>query len=372
MVLDLTGTHPGEVGLQPDAAAVLSALADPRALDHEPAPRGTRRAREAVARYLSERGERGERGERAGAAVDPDSVFLTASTSEAYAHLFRLLCEPGDEVLVPRPSYPLLEPIARLEDVGTHAYRLVHDGAWRLDPDSLEASLTPRTRAIVLVEPNNPTGSLLSREEFALVERICRERGIVLIVDEVFGDFPWAPRESPFPGRLGGRSVPTFVLGGISKPCGLPQLKLGWIAVDGPEPRLMELIPSLEWILDLFLSVGGPVQWALPALLETRHDYQARVRGRLAENLAIIADAEKRHAGSVLPCRGEGGWSAVLRIRPEGPEPGEELAEWALRDRDVHVHPAHFYELDRDDLIVVSLLTPPDTLREALDRLAAP
>jgi alanine-synthesizing transaminase len=355
-------TNPGVAGLSPGGGEALAALADPRALRYEPDPRGLPAAREAVASYL---------GGRAGAAPDPAHIFLTASTSEAYAHLFRLLCDPGDEVLIPRPSYPLLEPIARLEDVGTHGYRLVYDGAWRLDPDSLEASLTPRTRAIVLVEPNNPTGSLLSPEEFALVESVCRERGLALIVDEVFGDIAWPARGAPLPSRLGGRSVPTFVLGGISKPCGLPQLKLGWIAADGPEARLAELLPGLDWILDLFLSVGTPVQWALPKLLELRHPYQAALKARIGENLEVIARAEKRHAGALLPYRGEGGLSAVLRVRHEGggPAAGEELAEWALRERDVYVHPAHFYELDRDDLVVVSLLTPPGTMAEALNRI---
>ncbi len=355
-------TDPAAAGLSPGGRDALAALADPRALRYEPDPRGLPAAREAVARYL---------GERAGAAPDPARIFLTASTSEAYAHLFRLLCDPGDEVLIPRPSYPLLEPIARLEDVRTHGYRLVYDGAWRLDPDSLEASLTPRTRAVVLVEPNNPTGSLLSTEEFALVESVCRERGLSLIVDEVFGDIAWPTGRAQLPSRLGGRSVPTFVLGGISKPCGLPQLKLGWIAADGPEAKLAELLPGLDWILDLFLSVGTPVQWALPKLLELRRPYQVALKARVGENLEVIARAETRHAGAILPYHGEGGLSAVLRLRHEGggPVEGEELAEWALRERDVYVHPAHFYELDRDDLVVVSLLTPPGTMAEALERI---
>jgi aspartate/methionine/tyrosine aminotransferase len=223
---------------------------------------------------------------------------------------------------------------------------------------------------VVLVEPNNPTGSLLSVEEVALIEAICRERGLALIVDEVFGEIAWPTRVAPLPSRLGGRSVPTFVLGGISKPCGLPQLKLGWIAADGPEAKLAELLPGLDWILDLFLSVGTPVQWALPKLLERRHSYQGAMKARIGENLEVIARAETRHAGAILPYRGEGGLSAILRLRGR-PVEGEELAEWALRERDVYVHPAHFYELDRDDLVVVSLLTPPGTMAEALERIAA-
>ena len=364
-VLDLTGTNPTDAGLgAPDPDEVLAALADRRALRYEPDPRGLSIAREAAAGYL---------GGRAGFALSPDRVFLTASTSEAYAHLFRLLCEPGDEALVPRPSYPLIEPLARAEGARVHAYRLVWDGVWRLDPDSLEASLTDRTRAVVLVEPNNPTGSRLAPEEFALVESLCHERGIALIVDEVFGDIVWPPREGTLASRLGERAVPTFVLGGISKPCGLPQLKLGWIAAAGPEARLAELLPGLEWILDLFLSVGTPVQWALPRLLALRHGYQAALRARLRESLAAIEEAAEAHPGSLVPQGGGAGLSAVLRVRHErgGPRPGEDLAEWALRERDVHVHPAHFYDLARDDLAVVSLLVPGAWMREALERILA-
>jgi hypothetical protein len=363
-VLDLTGTDPAAAGLAPPEGEVREALAHPHALRHEPDPRGLASAREVVAEYL---------GGRAGRALRPDRVFLTASTSEAYAHLFRLLCDPEDEVLVPRPSYPLLEPLARVEDVRVHAYRLVYDGdaGWRLDADSLEASLTERTRAVVLVEPNNPTGSLLAPEDFARVEAVCVDRGLALISDEVFGDIAWPPREAPFPGRLGGRAAPTFVLGGISKPCGLPQLKLGWIAADGPEAELARLLPRLEWILDLFLSVGAPVQRALPRLLPVRHGYQALLRARLRENLGSIGRAAARHPGALFPYRGEGGLSAILRVARGAAGAGEEFAEWALRERDVHVHPAHFYDLDRDDLVVVSLLTPPDVLREALERIAA-
>lgn len=360
-VLDLTGTNPTAAGVGAPEADPLASLADPRSLRYEPDPRGLPTARAAVADYLSG---------RSGFSVDPERVLLTASTSEAYAHLFRLLCDPGDEVLVPRPSYPLLEPLARLEGVGTHSYRLIYDDGWRLDPDSLEASITPKTRAVVVVEPNNPTGSSLSTQEFALIESVCRERGLALISDEVFGDIAWPPGVAPLPTRLGGRNVPTFVLGGISKSCGLPQLKLGWIVVDGPETRIAELLPGLDWILDLFLSVGTPVQWALPRLLETRHAYQIALRARLHENLATIELESSRHPDALLPYQGGGGLTALLRIPDAGRNAGdEELSEWALRERDVHLHPAHFYELDRDDLAVVSLLTPPETFREALHRL---
>lgn len=365
-LLDLTRTNPTQAGLPPPDPGILASLADPRALAYEPDPRGIAAAREAAATYLSGRGDHA-------ATVPADRVYLTASTSEAYAHLFRLLCDPGDEVLAPRPSYPLITPIALLEDVSVHAYRLAYDGAgWRLDVDSLEAALTPRTRAVVLVEPNNPTGSSLDAPELARVEAICRERRLALISDEVFGDYPHRPRGRPLPGLFGGRSVPTLVLGGISKSCGLPQLKLGWIAADGPEEALAEILPGLEWILDLFLSVGTPVMGALPRLLAERGPFQAAVRERIGENLGILDEAAARSGGALEPFRAEAGWSAVLRLHPPagGPAPDEDVAEWALRRHDVSLHPGHFYDLGHDDLAVVSLLTEPPVMREALRRVA--
>lgn len=364
-ILDLTITNPTRAGLATPGRAALAALADPRGLEYDPDPRGLPAAREAVAAYL---------GGRAGApgAIGPDRVFLTASTSEGYAHLFRLLCDPGDEVMAPRPSYPLIGPIARLEDVRAHAYRLAYDGTgWRLDVDSLEAAVTPRTRAVVVVQPNNPTGSCLDAAEVARVEALCLERGLALIVDEVFGDFPHPPRQAPLPSLLRGRAVPTFVLGGLSKSCGLPQLKVGWIAAGGPEAALAPLLPGLEWILDLFLSIGTPAMGAVPALLDARGAFQAAARARLADDLRALEESAARSGGSLEPYRAEGGWSAVVRLHPQagGPEPGEDVAEWALRRHDVALHPGHFYDLGRDDLAVVSLLTEPSVLRQALDRV---
>lgn len=365
-ILDLTRTNPTQVGLAPPNPATLSALSDLHALAYEPDPRGLAASREAVARYLSARGA-------TPTSIAAERVYLTTSTSEAYAHLFRLLCDPGDEVLAPRPSYPLIEPIARLEDVQAHAYRLAYDGSgWRLDVDSLEAAVTARTRAVVVVQPNNPTGSCLDASEISRVEALCRERRLALIVDEVFGDYPHAPRRSPIESLLGGRSVPTFVLGGVSKTCGLPQLKLGWIAVDGPDETLEPLLAGLEWILDLFLSVGTPVMFAASRLLDERAPFQAAVRSRVDENRRILEDAAARSEGALDAYRSEGGWSAVVRLHPArdgGPADREDVAEWALRRHDVSVHPAHFYDLGRDDLAVLSLLTEPAVLRPALDRL---
>jgi alanine-synthesizing transaminase len=371
-ILDLISTNPTRAGLPVLSAASLAALADAECARYDPDPRGRREAREAVASYYAARG--------AGtAAIDPGRIFLTASTSEAYAHLFRLLCDPQDEVLVPTPSYPLLAPLARLEQTHLREYRLAYDGRWTLDLDSLEAAIGPRTRAVVVVEPNNPTGSALSPAERVSVESICAERGITIISDEVFGDFPWPPRTEVFPSWSDARHVPTFVLGGISKLCGLPQMKVGWIAACGPEEALRKVLDGLEWIADLFLSVGTPVQIALSKLLEGRGPYQTAVRERIDANLAILRQlAGGRPAGSragadgapFVLVEGQGGLSAVLRFQPRGggTEP-ESVAEWALKSQDVLLHPGHFYDLPGEDDVVVSLLTAPAIMGKAIARI---
>ena len=371
-ILDLTVTNPTSVGLPTLSARALAAIADPEGARYEPDPRGRREAREAIAAYCAARGT-------PAGGIDPARIFLTASTSEAYAHLFRLLCDPEDEVLVPRPSYPLLAPLARLEGTHLRQYRLAYDGRWALDLDSLEAAIGPKTRAVVLIEPNNPTGSCLSPTERAAVESICAERGITIISDEVFGDFPWPPRPEVLPSWSDERRVATFVLGGISKLCGLPQMKLGWIAASGPEGAMRDALSGLEWIADLFLSVGTPVQVALPRLLEERAGFQSAVRERIDANLTILrGPAGKRDARSpaedddppFLLLEGEGGWSAVLRfMRPAAAAGSESVAEWALRSRDVLLHPGHFYDLPGEDDVVVSLLTPPARMAEAAVRI---
>lgn len=319
---------------------------------YDPDPRGALAARRAVAAYCEARGAR----------CDPDRILLTSSTSEAYAHLFRLLCDPGDEVLVPSPSYPLFEPLARMESVALASYRLRYDEAWRVDVDSLEALAGPRTRAVIVVQPNNPTGSCLSPAEADAVESFCAERRIALIADEVFGDFGW--REAMLPSLLGRERALTFVLNGISKLCGLPQMKLGWIAVSGPGQAAARAYQGLEWIADLFLSVGAPAQVMLSGWLERRGEFQDAVRARIAENLSVLRG---RVGFDVL--QGDGGWSAVLRFRSGTAAGASDAAAWALEERDVLLHPGHFYELEDRDA-VLSLIIDPERMREGIDRLA--
>lgn len=370
-ILDLTGSNPTRAGLSSYAAEAIAALADPEGLRYDPDPLGLPAARGAVAEYFERRGS---------GPVAADRILLTAGTSEAYAHLLRLLCEPGDEVVAPRPSYPLFEPLARLHDVAVRQYRLAYGRRWQLDLDSMEGAIGPRTRAIIVVQPNHPTGSCLCRAEVAALDRICAERGLALISDEVFGDFPWPPRTEPMASLLGERPTLTFVLGGISKLCGLPQLKLGWIAVSGPGDRVRGALQGLEWISDLFLAVGTPVQLALPRILEARGAFQREVRDRIAANLECLRGLARR---GVSLLEAEGGWSAVVRWGRGAPEAGgggaapeagageanaRDLAEWALDRHDVLLHPGHFYDLPEDD-VVVSLLTETRVLTEALGRL---
>jgi hypothetical protein len=365
-LLDLTGTNPTRAGLSGPAPEALTSLQAAALAAYDPEPRGLRRAREAVAGYYVERAREGGP-EGAHFAPTPDDIVLTAGTSEAYAHLFRLLCDPGDRVLAPRPSYPLFAPLAALEGVELDTYRLAYDGRWRLDLDSVEAGLRPGTRAVVVVEPNNPTGSCLATGERDALERLCERHRAALIADEVFGDFPWLPRTTPLPSLLGERRVPTFVLSGLSKLCGLPQLKCSWIVAAGPKHARQEALDGLEWIADLFLTVGSPVMLALPGLLEERLPFGRRVAARIDAARQEIAEATADGGLELLAA--DGGWSAVVRSVHGA---GGELGGPSALERGVILHPAHFYDLPDDRSAVVSLLTEPQVVREALGRLLAP
>jgi aspartate/methionine/tyrosine aminotransferase len=378
-LLDLTEANPTRVGLGGAGAAELAALAAHGAERYEPDPRGAAPAREAVAAYYRERG----------LAADPGAIVLTAGTSESYAHLFRMLAEPGQSFLVPAPSYPLFEPLAALEGVRLRPYRVAWDGAWHLDLASLNAAIQSDTRAIILVQPNHPTRLVPEPGELAAAEALCDRHGLAMISDEVFGDFPWpacdgvmAGDEAGLPSLLGQRIVPTFVLSGLSKVCGMPQLKLGWIAVAGPSGTRAEALRGLEWIADLFLSVGTPVQMALPRLLAGRGPWQARVRERIATNLACLRETihrrpemellagfnRQRHVKETIPGDRCGGWVAVLRVPLVD---GEE--EWTLEllRRGVIVHPGHFYDFDGEAYLIVSLIVEPDVFSEGMSRIEA-
>jgi alanine-synthesizing transaminase len=354
-VLDLTLTNPTQVGLSYPAHELAVALADPGVATYEPSPFGLLPAREAVAEDFARRG----------ATVAPDAIALTASSSESYGLLFKLLANPGDAVLVPQPSYPLFDYLARLEGVEPRAYQLRFDGRWRIDWDSL---VLEGARAICVVNPNNPTGSFLSMDELARLSALAAEREIPLIVDEVFADYAFAPALDAAV-AVASRELPalTFCLGGLSKGAGLPQLKLGWIGSCGPQALVAEAVRRLELICDTYLSVGTPVQRALPALLELGADLRAQIGKRAQTNRQRLAATFGRGSPcTLLPA--EGGWSAILRVPAVMSD-----EEWALTllDRDgVLVQPGYFFDLELGTTLVLSLLTHPATLSEGARRIA--
>ncbi len=349
--LDLTEANPTRAGLFEVTGALVAALAPPGGLDYDPAPLGAAAAREAVAEIYAERGCR----------VDPSQVVLTASTSEAYAYLFKLLCDPGDEVLVPSPGYPLFEHLARYECVTARPYPLAYDGAWQVDPEEVCARVGPRTRAIVAVSPNNPTGSYLKRDELAGLAG----PGLPLIVDEVFHDYPLRDDPRRVACALAQESAPLVLLNGLSKLAGLPGLKLAWIVVGGPPAQRRDLLLRLELLADTFLSVGTPVQLALPQLLRARAARQRAIRERCATNLAWLRAALAGSAVSLLDL--EGGWYATLRLPETQTE--ERWVESLLVEDGVWAHPGWFFDFPGGAHLILSLLTPPEILAAALPRV---
>ncbi len=352
-LLDLTESNPTQTALPYDRDAILRALASPGALRYDPHPFGLASAREAVAREMSTES----------LAVDPSRVVLTSSTSEAYAFLFKLLCDPGDEVLVPSPSYPLFAHLAQLESVELAPYRLAYDGAWHIDLASVRGAVTSRTRALLSVAPNNPTGSYPKRDELAELG----ELGLPIVSDEVFARYPLRDDATRAPCVLESRAgAPlVFALGGLSKLAALPQMKLAWIAVGGDEDRVASALERLEIVADAFLSVGACVQHALPALLVSQSAVGEAIRARTGHNLALARASVEGSPVSLLDA--EGGWYAVLRLPRTRSE--EEWTLELLEDDGVYVHPGHFFDFEDEAYVVVSLLTTEDTFAEGMRRI---
>jgi len=355
-VLDLTVSNPTTVGLAFDEE-VLAPLASGAGLVYEPEPFGLPEARRAAAAELARRG----------LAVAPARVVLTASTSEAYAHLFKLLCEPGDEVLVPAPSYPLFDHLARLDAVRAVPYPLDADGGWAIHADQVAGPATARTRALVVVSPNNPTGTYLTRRELGALAALAADRGIALVGDEVFFEYPLeAPADRA--SVLEAEGALAFALGGLSKSAALPQVKLGWMAAAGPEALVTEALARLEIIADTYLSVSTPVQHAAPALIEAGRARRALVHARVEQNLAALGRLAAAHpACRVLPVGG--GWSAVVQVPATRSE--EELVLALLEEDRVLVHPGYFFDFPREAFLVVSLLPPPAAFAEGMARVLA-
>lgn len=356
-VLDLTESNPTRAdGLSP-GAELLEALLSPASLFYEPSPLGGSAARKAVSEYYAERGHD----------VDPARILLTASTSEAYAYAFKLLCEPGDEVLVPRPSYPLFEFLARLESVRIVRYPLVCHGRWHIDFDALESAISPRTRAIAVVNPNNPTGSFLKRAELPRLAALCRSRELAIISDEVFADYAFGPDPARVSTLAGCDEALVFCFSGLSKIAALPQMKLGWIVAGGPPDLRARALGGLELIADTYLSVSAPVQHAAPRFLACGSLARARIRTRVSENLEWLRAAVAGSALGILDV--EGGWYATVRLPRTRSE-----EEWTLEllDRDgVLVQPGYFFDFETEAFVVLSLLTVPGIFREGVARLLA-
>ncbi len=355
-ILDLTASNPTTVGVKYDEPAVLRALARRESLIYEPDPKGLRSAREAVARYYEETARTAE--------LDPESIVLTASTSEAYSYLFRLLCNPGDEVLVGTPSYPLFEYLADIQDVRLISYDLVYDHGWQVDFHSLRQKLTSRTRAIMLVHPNNPTGSYVSDNERRELEAIAREHELALVVDEVFLDFPLdGIRHTSF---VTNADALTFTLSGLSKICALPQMKLAWLVASGPEELKKEALGRLEVIADTYLSPSAPIQHATADFLAMRNAVQDQLMTRARANLAEL---DLRLTGQQLCQRlnCEGGWYGVLRVPVTRTD--EQLAVELLEKQSVLVHPGLFFDFRSDGYLVLSLITPEPIFAEGVRRV---
>jgi len=349
---DLTASNPTRCGFRYDAN-LLAALTDPQALVYDPQPRGLLRTREAVAAYYADHG----------AAVAPEQIVLTTSTSEAYSFLFRLLCDPGSEILIPQPSYPLFDFLAEMDDVRLKSAPLVYDYGWQIDPEGIRRAVTPATRAIVLVHPNNPTGHFTQPWEAAELGKLCREHGLSLIVDEVFLDYSFG--ETPFTFSAGLEGVSVYVVSGLSKISALPQMKAAWIVATGPVQH--DALERLEVIADTFLSMNAPIQGAVPAWLAGRKDIQEQVRERVTSNLAEL-DRQLAAVPEVTRLRAGGGWYAVLRIPALQPD---EQTVLDLLERGVWVHPGYFFGMKSSGWLVVSLLAPVEEFQTGATRLVA-
>jgi len=360
-LLNLTISNPTVCGFRYDESAILRALTSSAGLRYDPEPKGLLSARAAVIEYYREKNP--------GAALDPERVILTTGTSEAYSFLFRLLCEPGDEILIAHPSYPLFDFLAAIHDVKLCAFPLVYDHGWQFDFPALRQAIGSRTRAILLVHPNNPTGHFVSCAEAQVVNTICKEHDLALVVDEVFLDYELGgsgDRNRRHGTWVGSAQALTFVLSGLSKIAALPQMKVAWINASGPDGLVADAMARLEVIADTYLSLNLPIQHALPELLAQRRTIQPQILSRITVNLRQLDERLARQQ-SISRLKIEGGWYAVLRVPANCSD--EELAIRLIEEQSVLVHPGHFYEFARDGYLVVSLLTSVEEFTEGIARL---
>jgi alanine-synthesizing transaminase len=354
-LLDLTISNPTECGLQYDRRAILQALANPANLAYNPEPRGLPIARQAVAAYYAARA----------AEVPADSILLTTSTSEAYSFTFRTLCNPGDEILVPEPSYPLLAFLADIQDVKLVRYALDYDYGWQINFHALQQGITERTRGVIVVHPNNPTGHFTKPRELEQLNEICSSRNLAIIADEVFLDFALQAGQSPFTFARNDAAL-TFTMSGLSKISGLPQMKAAWLVASGPEPLKSQALARLEIIADTYLSMNAPVQHAIPALVEQRHLFQTQLLSRLRNNLSEL-DRKLAMQNSCARLVVEAGWYAVLRVPATRSD--EALAIELLSRENIYIHPGHFYDFPTDGFLILSLMTREEEFAEGVKLL---
>ncbi len=351
-VLDLTASNPTTIGLTYDEHRLLTALSQPDALTYQPIPKGILTAREAIAAYYAEKGSE----------VNPDDLILTTSTSEAYSFVLRLLCDPGDSVLVPVPSYPLFDFLADLNDIKLVPYELIYDHGWQIDLHSIRQALASghRCRALMALHPNNPTGSYIKPREAAELSAVCVEHEMALIVDEVFLDYGL---DQLYPSFSSSGEALTFTLSGLSKISALPQMKVSWIAVSGPPQSKIEALARLEVIADTYLSMNAPVQLAVPAMLAHRHNIQKQLMARIRTNLnALDHSISQQQLCSRLNL--EGGWYAMLRVPAISTD--EESAVTLLRDTGVLLQPGHFYNMPAEGYLIASLIAPCETFAQGI------
>ena len=353
-VMDLTASNPTSCGfLYPEG--MLSALNSLDNFNYHPEACGMQSSRQAVAQYYA----------RQKLSLSPSDIILTASTSEAYSFLMRLLVNPGEKILIPKPSYPLFQFLLQINDVNFDYYPLIYDGQWRLDCRALERLVDAKTKAIVLVNPNNPTGSYISRAELDFLNELCRKHQVSIISDEVFFEYSLRPDDAL--SCVGNQAALTFVLGGLSKTLGSPQMKCSWILASGPQLALQESLSRLEIIADTYLSVNTPVQNALSAWLGYAPGIQGQIISRVKENRQWLSTHLKEHAPSISLLSFQGGWYATLRIPAVKSE--EEWVLEFLKEDHVLVYPGYFFDFDREAYIILSLLPPASIFQEAAGRI---
>jgi len=355
-IIDLTESNPTLYGFKYPKEKILTALANPKNMSYEPSPWASVPAREAIVSHYQQKGIR----------IKEQRVFFTASTSEAYAFLFRLLVDQDECILVPRPSYPLFEFLAQLNDVGMEQYPLIYDDRWSIDFKALTKAISPRTKAVLLVNPNNPTGSYIREEELAELNHICQKHNLVLICDEVFSDYRFDRDKKIVSSLAGNSSVLTFSLAGASKSLGLPQMKIGWVIVSGPDKLVAAALERLEIILDTYLSVNTPALNALPEWLKLQPVIQKEISGHLLSNHDYLT----KKVAAVPACQClpvEGGWYAIVRL-PNIKSEEDWILEFLERDH-VFIHPGYFFDFQAGVYIVLSLLPEPKVFQQGVSRI---